>query len=299
MQDKYKEKLQKIFFGNAPKFLLDAPVELTTQVFALQGMEYTYDGPLPADTYKLNFTKFVQDVYVLDKDRVKDMDGLSEVEIKRACGIYMRAEFYEWIEDAASDNWQKLLKCIYYRGFLMAFVRTYNIEIIDNQLTFVKELLGTENYYTKLIEQEIEPFLVWERQQVLKKLQHQFLLASNCPYDEIKLNLLCEELKDGGFIENTESFKQVFDSNSNDKCCWIKTTSSLKYLLWLLLDKGSDKVKPGTLHLLCNRFVVKGKPVTAKVVQSTDITAYMDIAGVNLKGHYERLHAIIKSVKIQ
>lgn len=137
----YKEKLNRIFFGHPPQFLLDVPEDLHAQAFAMQGMQHEYGGPLPDGIEHMNFEKFIQDIYEIDKDRPKEDDNIPLNIKQHLLGIYMRSEFFEWINDPSRSSQQKLNKCFLNLGVLRSFEKVRGIIVIDRQDEFVNDLI--------------------------------------------------------------------------------------------------------------------------------------------------------------
>lgn len=301
MNSAIRKKLERIFFGKIPDYLPVSDDDATAEAFKRQDIIYEPDKRFP-DVFSMNFATFIQDLAEIEREKGIDNSPPADIDLdeyRHNVRVMMRGLYEEFIARREKDEWEKLSMTFYLRNILMYYVRVHGYEAMEDQLPFIIDLYGMEDYYIEIIKQQQAPFLAWEQEQLLAERNHKFELASNWPADIIKLDLLCEDLHDDGFIENAASFKQVFDSNSNGVCNWLKPRTTLIYLLWMLLDKGSDKPSPGTLHLVCNRFAVKGQPTTPKIAQSTNIKPYIDTPKSKLTGLYARLHTICRSIKFQ
>lgn len=292
----YRDKLYRVFFGNPPKFLLDVPEDLIPCALELQGIHYVNGGLLPDNIIKLNFTQLIQDIYELDKARDKE-HGFPDEEVKLASGIFMRSEFREWIQDPQKDNWQKLYKCIYYKGLLLSLVKIYNYELIDNQIDFLNELIGTEQYYTKLVEEEVAPFLLHENQQQ-EKANKPFELSTIWPHGIEKLKELSLELKQIGFTSDELEFANVFDITKEDECNWRKPITTLVFLFCFLFSPGKSDIPTIVVTHLEKRFSVKGKRLTKKLIQTTfsNIRPHINKRQDKLTGEYAIIYEAYKSI---
>lgn len=302
MNPNIRKKLERIFHGKIPDYLPIPDEDATVEAFRRQNIEYNPDGGKFPNVVNLNFPQFLQDVDEIQRENGTINECPPDIdrdELMHNMRVMLRGLYEEFISQPDRDVWEKLYVTLYNRSILMYYVRVHGREVMEDQLSFVKDLYGMEDYYLGIIKQQQAPFLAWEQQQLLAQLNHVFELSSNWPYDVIKLDMLCEDLQEDGFIETIESFKQVFDNNSNGVCNWLKPRTTLIYLLWMLLDKGSDKPSPGTLHLVCTRFHIKGQSTTAKIAQSTNIKPYIDTPKSKLTGLYARLHNMCRSIKFQ
>lgn len=289
MKPEIKKKLERIFMGEIPKSLPFINDEITYEALKRQGVEFSPDGKFP-NVLNVNFVTFIQDIEEIKRERNAKTDNDIDVETMMSdLGILIRSVYIEYINDSNNSNEEKLLFTFFIRKILITYDQVYHIHIIDEQPHFVNELTALEDFYYNVGMQELAQ---QQEQQVQSNMP--FEISSNWPYAEDKLDRLCKELHEDGFIEHETSFKQVFNANSTGKCNWLKTTSSLLYFLWLLLDKGRDKPTPGTIHLLCDRFLTKGKSTTKKTAQSIDISRYLDTSGKNLKGNYSKLDSIFR-----
>lgn len=145
---RYIDRLNRVFFNNPPPHLLAVPEDITSRGLALQGMLYEYDGPYPDEILKLNFTRFTQDIVQLQiAEGMPDIEPITEAERLMASGLLVRADVYEWLDNADISYKQKFFKCFYTRNLIESFTRVYNIHVVDDQEHFTAELLRLEKYY--------------------------------------------------------------------------------------------------------------------------------------------------------
>ncbi len=109
-----------------------------------------------------------------------------------------------------------------------------------------------------------------------------------------KLSRLSAMLFEDGFIAGKNNFAEWLNINSNNRCNWIKSRTTLMYLLWLLFDQGKETVSRSTLEIVCSDFLIKGKKTSMKIAQTTShsIQPYFDLNASRLTADYSKIHRI-------
>lgn len=109
-----------------------------------------------------------------------------------------------------------------------------------------------------------------------------------------KLSKLSTMLFEDGFIAGKNDFADWLNVNSNNKCNWLKSRTTLIYLLWLLFDQGKETVSRSTLDIVCSDFLIKGKKNSMKIAQTTShsIQTYFDLNATRLTADYSKVYRI-------
>jgi hypothetical protein len=298
----YKEKILKVFIGNAPAIFTFAHSDALQKALAKQNMSFE-DGFVPRDLERLNYSTLVQDMVNIGNETAKTEEEViagKEAEsnmdaFRKNFATVMRAQFLEVIQDVDVDPVQKVCYCLFCRKFFEAMKYIYQVELIQDHIVFMKELLDCEEHYRREI---------WRLHQLSEEALANmppavFAPASAWKYGVEQLTELSQELFDEQFTEHKDAFRLAFAATNPILCNWLKPRTTLVYFLWLLFDKGKDKVQPGTINVVCERFLINGKKTTPKIAQSTNIKPQTDKPQKRLNGHYYTLSSICKGIRFQ
>ena len=226
----YKDKLYRVFFGNPPKFMLEVPEDISVIALKKQGVDYTYGDLFPSNILSVNFPRLIQDVGLILKERGIYDDLSIPIEVRQsAMGVFYRSEFVETIQDTHKDNWQKIFLSFYFRSYLTAIDNIYKCHVIDNQPTFINELLKAENYYSQLVATELHGGIKEDNNK-------RFKLSMS----RKQKNDFATELKDHNITSTPKKMIAFLDGNNNSQ--FVINENKLHHIAYLIFKLKENKL---------------------------------------------------------
>lgn len=293
MKPNLKKLLERIYMGYIPTSLSIVDDEPTIEALKRQGVVIDYNSKFPEGVIKLNYVKLIQDIIEIKKDKKSETFEIDDIEeAKQDLGILMRAAYHGFIQDQNKGDDEKLFFTFFFRKYLLTYQQVYNIDVIDNQASFMRDLNSMEDYYYKVEKERLDA--------IEENVSKPFDLSNKWPYSKELLIRLSEELFNEGFINARFAFVGAFDSNYPGRCNWIKERTCLLFLLWLLIDKGStEKPSDSVIDICCKMFIVRGKETTRKIAISTNIQNQIDSELSDLKGRFLHLQNMYQDLGFQ
>jgi len=208
--------------------------------------------------------------------------------------IGFKSTYYKAIQDNNINVGHKFEIAYFYRNLLQTVTSIYGIDILQEQQGFIEELKADEEKYEALTDS-------------FNELMKAILNDSDTPKIEVneywhhsyeQLCQLSELLYKAGFIDSAATFLQSFCNNPQVICNWERQITSLMFLVQRIFKETESYKLLDICNFVSNRFMVKGKPKTARMLRETlrNIESKTSDDPKYLGGDYAKIDQIYNAV---
>lgn len=241
------EQIKKAFFGEIPEpfsFLNDDALMAYCQFFIKHK---------DANVYTLNYAEFIEELlgvlmpslkYTLENREQPSEEDMAR--FRKMNRIFYGVQFYKVMEDQGQSLDTKADLCHFMHKFLDIGTKMYGIDMVENQASFLEDILAAQNN-----------ILIHREAPQLELPVSETRSIGN--HNTKQLSDLSSELFKAEIIAGKDSFVRVYDSGwsvADGLCNWNGKITSLMFLL-TLLDDNIEERKNIYLHLVEERFIFK------------------------------------------
>lgn len=294
-----QSRLKRIFFGRIPPFywlLIEQEIQQDEPdsfmerqgVSSLHDLNYvTYSH----DTFEELSPKMREYIaHINDKGKEKE-----KAELLEANRLFLTTIYLEACQDAELSIEKKYELTCSFKTFLYTLSMIMGCECMSNQKQFELLLENNETLYQQLVEEEVSSK---ETEQKTPIPSDKKTISPIWRYGADNLKKVSQMLCDLGYTHTTDAFEQIFITEQNDKCNWLKRKTSLLYLFGILTN-NEDKVPDFVLVFICDKITFKGQPINRHSLktQLSKISKVFSHHQRNLTEQYSEIFHIIDNIR--
>ncbi|GAA4462967.1 hypothetical protein GCM10023093_10490 [Nemorincola caseinilytica] len=203
-------------------------------------------------------------------------------------GTAARYELMELSQDQSIHPLDKYVYCHFWRRYYENWGYIYQVDIIQHQAQFIEQLKQFETYYFSTSMAEFSDTQTPSKEPPV--------LSDIWNRGERVLEVISNELYDAGYIEDPMDFKMAFYTNTNSKCNWIGTNTSLLYLLTIALHRHIKNVPKTVRDLSASRFLINGKEKSQEITRtiSAKVKPHLVKDKTELNADYRKIFLILE-----
>lgn len=296
MKEGLKDTLNTLFIGNIPEPFQNFPITFEDVFILIEKQE-------ARNASELNYAQLIEDFSHLfkckmDKDNflrqpvgIKDIFDHQYINRKG-----LRSQYYKIIQDKSIHVLYKRELSCFCKNLFLTGSKIYGIDLLQDQASFVQELIDDEQKYTLLVD-EYETLL-----RAIDETEENHPLSSTViywPHSIDQLNELSNKLYEAKFIDNPATFLQSFSNDIQlSKCNWFKSQRLLMYLISLFVEEYDNYKLMELCDFISDKFIFKGSISNSRTLRETlrNIEHKKQSALKFLSGDYAKLYTFYNNV---
>ncbi len=286
-----KNALSRLFIDNIPDELKGINIDLSDIIAIVQKQN-------AKSAKDINYALLLEDLlFIIKRSSVNIPEPLTSDSLlahQYINRIGFKSTYYKVMQDNNIHVGHKFEIAYFYRNLLQTVTSIYGIDILHGQQGFIEELKADEEKYEALTDS-------------FNELMKAILSDSDTPKIEVneywnhsydQLCKLSELLHKAGFIDSAATFLQSFCNNPQVICNWQRQITSLMFLVQRIFSETESYKLLDICNFVSNRFTVKGKPKTARMLRETlrNIESKTSDDPKYLGGDYAKLHQIYNAI---